>query len=77
MSPLQNAVEIVGGQVALARILGGRVRQGHVWQWLNRNWAPAEYCRAIESATEGKVTRYDLRPDVFGPAPADQQKEAA
>lgn len=26
--------------------------------------------RAIEQATNGGVTRYDLRPDVFGAAPA-------
>lgn len=30
---------------------------------------------ALESVTEGKVTRYDLRPDVFGDRP--QQGEAA
>lgn len=27
---------------------------------------------AIETATAGEVTRHDLRPDVFGPAPADK-----
>lgn len=26
--------------------------------------------KAIEGATQGQVTRYDLRPDIFGPAPA-------
>lgn len=31
---------------------------------------PAEHCRAIEQATNGAVTRYDLRPDVFGASPA-------
>lgn len=25
--------------------------------------------KSIETATAGKVTRYDLRPDIFGPAP--------
>lgn len=30
---------------------------------------PAHHCLAIEEATGGKVTRYQLRPDVFGPAP--------
>lgn len=43
-----------------------------------RNWKriPPNHCIAIETATGGKVTRYDLRPDVFGPAPTpipDQQ----
>lgn len=27
---------------------------------------------AIEKATKGGVSRHDLRPDVFGPAPADK-----
>jgi hypothetical protein len=26
---------------------------------------------AIDKATRGEVSRYDLRPDVFGPAPAE------
>ncbi len=30
---------------------------------------PAHRCLAIEAATKGAVTRYELRPDVFGPAP--------
>lgn len=30
---------------------------------------------AIEQATDGAVTRYDLRPDVFGRAPAPAQAE--
>ncbi|MCR9092352.1 MAG: helix-turn-helix domain-containing protein [Proteobacteria bacterium] len=30
---------------------------------------PGEHCRAIEEALGGRITRHDLRPDVFGPAP--------
>lgn len=74
-TPLEKAVYITGSQVALARHIGGNVRQQHIWKWL-RSQPPAEHCRAIEDATNGVVTRYDLRPDVFGPAPADQQKAA-
>lgn len=33
---------------------------------------PAERCVVIETATDGAVSRYDLRPDVFGAAPADR-----
>lgn len=65
-SALSKAVEIVGGQKALAEAIG--VRQGHVWNWLNRNKGPvppAEFCSAIEAATNGKVSCRDLRPDVF------------
>lgn len=68
MRPIERAVQIVGGQSALARAIGGSVKQAHVWHWLNKGGAvPAEHCAAIESATNGKVTREDLRPDVFGP----------
>ena len=45
-----------------------------VYKWEKSGRIPAEYCRAIEEASHGVVTRYELRPDVFGAA---QQKEAA
>lgn len=71
MTPLERAVEICTSQAELARRIGGNVKQAHVWNWLNSDsgLAPAEHCRAIETATDGEVTRYELRPDVFGPAP--------
>lgn len=68
-NPLKMAVQIVGSQSALARAI--RARQQDVWYWMNLagKGVPAEYCRAIEAATGGQVTRYQLRPDVFGDAP--------
>lgn len=43
------------------------VSQGLVWQWLNGvTRVTAERCLDIEKATDGQVTRYDLRPDIFG-----------
>ena len=35
---------------------------------------PAARCLVIEAATQGRVTRHELRPDLFGPAP---RREAA
>ncbi|MFL1405399.1 YdaS family helix-turn-helix protein [Marinobacter sp. M1N3S26] len=32
---------------------------------------PAEYVRRLEHASGGSVTRYEMRPDVFGPGPDD------
>ena len=62
---IQKAVESAGGQAALARAVG--VKQQHVWNWLNRDRrVPAERCADIERATNGAVTRAELRPDVFG-----------
>lgn len=60
---LEKAIGICGGQTALAKAIG--VQQPHVWNWLNRSSGsvPAEHCAAIETATDGAVTRKDLRPD--------------
>jgi DNA-binding transcriptional regulator YdaS (Cro superfamily) len=66
-SPLKRAVEIVGSQAALAKAL--KVKPQHVWNWLNRDdRVPAEQVLPIEAATDGKVTRHDLRPDIYPPA---------
>lgn len=71
-APLKKACEIMGGQAALGRALGRS--QSTVWNWLQRG-IPSDECPAVEAATNGAVTRYDLRPDVFGPPP--QRSEAA
>jgi DNA-binding transcriptional regulator YdaS (Cro superfamily) len=70
MNAIERAIDIAGGQSALARALGGSVKQAHVWYWKENGEVPPEHCIAIEIATEGKVSRYELRPDVFGPEPA-------
>lgn len=65
MTAIQRACEILGGQVALARALG--VTPQFVNQLVRANRSvPAHHCRTIEDATDGRVTRYQLRPDVFG-----------
>lgn len=75
MSALSKAITICGSQSELARRIGGKVRTGHIYHWL-RNTVPAERCLAIEQATGGKVTRHDLRPDVFGTSPSATLQEA-
>jgi len=63
-SALARAVEIVGGQSALAKAIG--TKQQTVWWWLNRaGTVPGEYVLAIERATKSQVTRHDLRPDLY------------
>jgi DNA-binding transcriptional regulator YdaS (Cro superfamily) len=76
MSALERAIEIVGGQAALARRIGGKIRQQHVWYWLKHS-VPAKYCGDIERATYGQVTRHDLRPDVFDEPPRRQRRKRA
>lgn len=63
--PLDKAVEALGTQAALARFLG--VKPPTVSQWINEQRpVPPRFCIPIEEATGGAVTRYDLRPDIFG-----------
>lgn len=32
---------------------------------------PAQHCRKLEVASGGRVTRYQMRPDIFGPGLGD------
>ena len=60
-------------QSELARSLG--VTQGTISHWLNgRARIPAERVLGIELATGGKVTRHELRPDLY---PVEPTKRAA
>lgn len=66
---LRKAVEVAGGQTALALRIGKT--QGHVSQWLHRGYVPPEMVLPIERETG--VSRHDLRPDLY---PNDGQMEA-
>jgi DNA-binding transcriptional regulator YdaS (Cro superfamily) len=70
-NPLQAAIDALGSQQALADAL--LIRPPSITEWKQRGRVPAERCLAIEKATGGKVTRYDLRPDVYGEAPVELQ----
>ena len=38
-----------------------------LWNWINREGqVPVYYCKVIERVTHGKVTKEDLRPDIYG-----------
>lgn len=79
-TPIKEAVCLVGSQGRLAAAIQPMhptVKQQHVWRWVRAGRVPAEYALAIETATGGKVTRYELRPDVFGPAPDAPDQRAA
>jgi DNA-binding transcriptional regulator YdaS (Cro superfamily) len=79
MEPIKQAIEALGGkQSELADRLD--VTPQAVSQWvLGIRPVPAKHCIPIETATGGAVTRYQLRPDVFGAPPSgptDQQAAA-
>lgn len=60
-------------QAAFAALLtesGSPATQGLVSQWESGAVkVPAGRCRAIEEITRALVTRFDLRPDLFGATP--------
>lgn len=73
-TPIERACRILGGQVELAGRTG--VTPQAVNQWVKTGKVPAERVLAIETATadpktrQPRVTRYELRPDVYGEAHA-------
>lgn len=69
MNTIKRATKAVGTQKDLANALGLK-SQSQVSQWVKgRRPVPPKWCIKIEEVTGGVVTRYELRPDVFGPAP--------
>lgn len=78
MSALDEAISVIGGVSKLAAILSEtrKTTQSVVSNWRMRGQVPADRCVEIENATGGKVTRHDLRPDIFGP-PAGAAKPRA
>lgn len=83
MKPIDRAVEILGLK-RIGMLFTPPITPQAVFKWTQDGvMVPAERCVAIELATDGAVTRYDLRPDVFGPSPQNDcpqpnpMKEAA
>lgn len=61
---IDRAARALGSQNALAIAVG--VTKAAVWQWKSEGRkVPVEHCLAIERATNGAVTRRDLRPDDY------------
>lgn len=71
---LQEAIDATGGSQSvfaeqIKSEIGAdcRVRQGHVWKWLNQarpdRVPPAEYVLVIEKISG--VSRHELRPDLY------------
>lgn len=75
LDSLLRAVELAGGQSALARKCtphaSRKVTQQDVWSWIHRSERVAGDCAIpVELAVEGRVRRHELRPDLY---PAEQQ----
>lgn len=68
MNAVARAVELAGGQSAVARAL----TQGEetltpqaVGHWCRKGRLPAERVLQLSSLTDGKVTPHELRPDLY------------
>lgn len=62
MNAIERAIKTAGSATRLARTLGVSVQAVCFWRD-GRRGIPVEKCFAIERATNGAVTRRDLRPD--------------
>jgi DNA-binding transcriptional regulator YdaS (Cro superfamily) len=61
---LERAIEIAGGQSALARSCPSqRITQQNIWVWLQRGYCAPYAVLEIEAATG--VSRHDLCPELY------------
>lgn len=66
-TPLHRAIEAAGSQAAIATIVGV-TQQAVSSRAKNGSEVPAKWAVKIEAALG--ISRHDLCPDIFGPAPA-------
>lgn len=63
ISALERTIAIVGGRAVLAREL--KISHQAVSKWLRKQAVPPKQVLNLERLTEGRVTRYELRPDLY------------
>jgi DNA-binding transcriptional regulator YdaS (Cro superfamily) len=63
---VKSVVEAAGGSSNLARHLG--IKPQAISQWRR---VPVNRVLEVEKLIEGKYTRYEIRPDIYGPAPGE------
>lgn len=70
----RNAMQRVVAITESKAVIAEKCRQPRqaVDRWCRTGQVPANHCIPIEELTGGEVTRYDLRPDVFGKAPQER-----
>lgn len=69
MDHIQRAIDHFGGRQKLAKAAGVSVQAISFWLNGERQITP-ECANRIHAATNGEVSRDDLRPDIFGPPTA-------
>lgn len=68
-SALDSAIEKIGGPSATARAIGCTPQAVDQWKI-----CPPGRVLSVERATEGAISRYLLRPDIYGVEPAAQER---
>lgn len=63
---MKKAVKEIGSVAETARQLG--VHRASVY-WALNNGCPPKFVLKVEELTGNKVSRYELRPDIYGAAP--------
>ena len=73
-TPIERVFELLDGPSAVARhFLGSNGKPLTPWavsKWRKR--VPVERVLKLEELTGGQVTRYELRPDVYGQGPKER-----
>ena len=62
---IDQAVEVHGSQAKLAEAIG--CSQQQISYLKNAKGISAEMAMRLDAATDGKVSKHDLRPDIFPP----------
>lgn len=62
-SAAEKAIEIAGGLTAVGNAL--RVSPQAVYRWRKERRVPVEHVLALERLVSGRVSRHDLRPDIY------------
>jgi DNA-binding transcriptional regulator YdaS (Cro superfamily) len=77
LSPLAKAVKHCGSQAALAAKIGATQQLVSFWMTKSKIGVSAQYVLPIERATDGTVTRFELRPDLYPPTESAEPIQAA
>lgn len=71
-SPVDRVIDALGGLTQTASALG-IANPSVIANWRTRRQVP--YRRVLEIEGLTGISRHDLRPDIFGPAPARRSKQ--
>ncbi len=64
--PLVNAILKIGNANRFAKLIGVHRQAIDGWLYNCKLAPPVRYCKQIEDAMQGELTRAQLRPDIFG-----------